>query len=60
MSDEKLYRVYVKQNGGETPGKPLYLPAGPGIPLEEAERQSKALAANTFVHCVYDPEGDDE
>lgn len=58
MSDQKLYRVYVRQDKDE--GKPLYLPAGPGLPLDEAERLHKATAADTFIHCVYTPEGDDE
>jgi hypothetical protein len=58
MSDEKLYRVYIKQDKEETAGKTLYLPSGPGVPLEEAERQHKLSAANTFIHCVYDPEAD--
>jgi hypothetical protein len=59
MSDEELYRVYIKQEGQETPGKPLYLPSGPGMPLEEAQRQHELSAADTFIHCVYRPENDD-
>ena len=33
MSDEKLYRVYLKDEGQPRGGKPLYLPHGPGVPL---------------------------
>lgn len=60
MSEEKLYRVYIKQDQEGASAKPLYLPSGPGVPLEEAERQAKAAAANTFIHCVYEPKENDE
>lgn len=51
-----LYRVYLKDNGQPRGGKPLYLPHGPGVPLEEAERIQAKAGAETFIHCVFEPE----
>lgn len=58
--DVALYRVYLKDEGQPRGGKPLYLPHGPGVPLEEAEAIAAKAEAKTFVHCVYEPEESDE
>lgn len=60
MSDEKLYRVYLKDEGQPRGGKPLYLPHGPGVPLEEAERIASGAESKTFIHCVYEPNDDED
>ncbi len=46
-----LYRVFFKGTD-KTP----YLTAGKGLDLEEAERLSTGLAADTEVRCVFQPE----
>lgn len=49
-----LFRVFNKQTG-----RPAYLPsAGEGLPLEEAQRLSDGLAAETEVYPTFIP--DDE
>jgi len=46
-----LYRVFLKENDS-----PVYLPAGKGLPQEEAQRISDALKSETYVKQVYTPE----
>jgi hypothetical protein len=45
-----LYRVFFKGTN-KTP----YLPSGKGVDLEEAERLSVSLLAETEVRCVFQP-----
>ena len=51
--DVDLYRVYLNNDAPRTGinDKPAYL--GKGVPLEEAERLSAALAADTYVKQVH-------
>lgn len=51
--DVDLYRVYLNNDAAHTGinDHPVYL--GNGVPLDEAERLSKALAADTYVKQVY-------
>lgn len=53
--DIPLYRVYISDTN-----MPAYLPSGKGVPLEEAERLSKTLAAETFIQQVHFPAEEEE
>lgn len=44
-----LYRVYLTATD-----KPVYLPVGNGLPEEDAERQSRALVADTYIEKVWE------
>lgn len=47
-TDVDLYRLF--QKGSD---QPVYLPAGKGLTLEEANRLSDALAVDTYVQQVH-------
>lgn len=51
--DVDLYKVFLKGDN-----RPVYL--GKGVDLEEAERVSRALAAESYVKRVYLARGDDD
>lgn len=54
-TDVDLYRLF--QKGSD---RPVYLPKGNGLTLEEANRLSDALATDTYVKQVYWAKEDDE
>lgn len=46
---DALYRVYRKADD-----EPVYLPAGKGLPLEDAERQANSLVVDTYIEKVWE------